>query len=92
MLTIAHVLMIWMMGMFLKGSWEQTLINWDNMAPASGLSLGILYTIGIIFSTIAILVLFGDLVLVVSGKLSHTISSEAEEALAEVAHNDAHQG
>jgi len=92
LLTIAHVLMIGMMGMFLKGSWQQTLINWDNMAPASGFSLGILYGIGIVFSSIAILVLVGDLVLVVTGKLSHTISSEAEEALAEVAHNDARQG
>jgi len=94
MLTIAHLLMIWMMGMFLKGSWQQMLINWDNLAPASGLSLGILYVIGVVFSAIAILVLFGDMVLILRGKLTHTISSEAEEALAEVAHNakDAHQG
>ena len=37
---------------------------------------------------IAILVLLGDLYCIVTGKLTHTLSSEAEEALAEVA---AHQ-
>ena len=83
LLTIAHVLMIAIMGMFLQGSWKQTVINWNNMAPASGLSWGLLYGIGIVFSVIAIFILLGDLVGIVTGKLSHTISSEAEEALAE---------
>ena len=48
--------------------------------------MGALYGIGIVFSVIAILVLLGDLVQIVTGKLSHTISSEGEEALAEAAH------
>ena len=84
LLTIAHLLMIATMGMFLQGSWQQTMINLDNMAPASGLSMGALYGVGILFSVIAILVLFGDMVCIITGKLSHTISSEAQEALAEV--------
>ncbi len=85
MLTIAHILMIAIMVMFLHGSWLQTMINLNNMAPASGISMGALYGIGIVFSFIAILVLLGDLFCIVTGKLSHTISSEAQEALAEVA-------
>ena len=84
--TIAHVLMIAIMGMFLQGSWQQTAINWHDMAPASGFSMGALYGIGIVFSVIAILVLLGDMVQIITGKLSHTISSEGEEALAEAAH------
>lgn len=86
LLAIAHVLMIAIMGMFLHGSWLQTRIAWNNVAPASGLSLGLLYGIGVVFSVIAILILFGDMVAIVTGKLTHTISSEADEALAEVAH------
>ena len=86
LLTIAHVLMIGIMGMFLQGSWQQTMINWSNMAPASGISMGLLYGVGILFSVIAILVLFGDMVCIITGKLSHTLSSEAEEALAEAVH------
>lgn len=87
MLTVAHVLMIGIMGMFLHGSWLQTVINWHNMAPASGVSMGLLYGIGIVFSIIAILVLLGDLYCIITGRLSHTITSEGEEALAEAAHH-----
>jgi len=85
LLAIAHILMIWMMWLFLDGSWQQTIINLGNMAPASGISLGALYGVGIVFSVIAILVLLGDLYCIVTGKLTHTMSSEAQEALAEVA-------
>ncbi len=83
LLAIAHVLMIGMMWLFLDGSWQQTVINLGNMAPASGISLGALYGVGIVFSVIAILVLLGDLYCIVTGQLSHTLASEAEEALAE---------
>lgn len=89
LLSIAHLLMIAMMWLFLQGSWQQTVINLGNAAPASGISLGWLYGVGILFGAIAILVLLGDLYGIVTGKLSHTITSEAEEALAEVAaHGD----
>lgn len=89
LLSIAHLLMIAMMWLFLQGSWQQTLINLGNAAPASGISLGALYGIGILFGAIAILVLLGDLYGIVTGRITHTISSEAEEALAEVAaHGD----
>jgi TRAP-type C4-dicarboxylate transport system permease small subunit len=84
-LALANLLMIAIMLMFLRGSWLQTVINLDNKAPASGLSTGLLYGIGIVFSVIAILVLLGDLHAVVRGRLSDTTSSEAKEALAEVA-------
>ena len=46
-------------------------------------NLGALYGVGIVFSVIAILVLLGDLYCIVTGQLSHTLASEAEEALAE---------
>jgi TRAP-type C4-dicarboxylate transport system permease small subunit len=60
-------------------------INLDNKAPASGLSTGLLYGIGIVFSVIAVIILLGDLYGIVTGRISSTTSSEAEEALAEVA-------
>lgn len=90
LLTIAHLIMIAIMGMFLQGSWQQTVINLNNMAPASGISMGALYGVGIVFSVMAILVLFGDMVCIITGKLSHTISSEAQEALAEVSETAEH--
>ncbi len=84
LLAIAHVFMIGMMWLFLDGSWQQTVINLGNFAPASGISMSALYGVGIVFSVIAILVLLGDLYCIVTGKLTHTMASEAEEALAEV--------
>ncbi len=92
LLAIAHILMIWMMWLFLEGSWQQTIINLGNMAPASGISLGALYGVGIVFSVVAILVLAGDLFCIITGKLTHTMSSEAEEALAEVASHSGNHG
>ena len=84
LLSIAQVIMIAMMVMFLYGSWQQTVINMDNMAPASGISQGYLYGIGVVFSVIAILVLLNDLYKIATGQLLHTLASEASEALAEV--------
>jgi TRAP-type C4-dicarboxylate transport system permease small subunit len=87
-LAIANLLMIAIMLMFLQGSWLQTKINLGNMAPASGISTGALYGVGIVFSVVAILILLGDLYAVVTGRIIDTTSSEAKEALAEVAAHD----
>ena len=83
LLVVAHIIMIAMMALFLQGSWLQTVINLNNMAPASGISTGFLYGIGIVFSSIAILVLLGDLYGIVSGKVNRVSKSVAQEALEE---------
>jgi TRAP-type transport system small permease protein len=87
LLLIAQLLMIAIMGMFGYGSWQQTVINLDNMAPASGISVGFLYGIGVVFSVGAIVVLLGDFYRIAAGKNIVTISSEAAEVLAEVGVN-----
>ena len=83
LLSISHLIMIAIMALFVQGSWQQTLINLGNAAPASGISLGALYGVGILFGVIAILVLLGDLYCIVVGRLTHTLASEADEALEE---------
>lgn len=92
LLALANLLMIAIMLMFLQGSWLQTGINLGNKAPASGLSTGLLYGIGIVFSVIAIAILLGDLYGIVTGRLGSATSSEAREALAEVAAHENGQG
>ena len=89
LLVVAHIIMIAMMALFLQGSWLQTVINLNNMAPASGISTGWLYGVGIVFGVIAILVLLGDLFGILTGRVKTTISSEAAEALEEVAAHNA---
>ena len=72
-----------MMWLFLDGSWQQTGINLNNMAPASGISLSVLYGAGVLFGAFSILILLGDLYCIVTGRLTHTVASEAVDALAE---------
>ena len=54
----------------LVGSWEQTLINWDVVAPASGLSSALFYGVLVSFAVSAGLILLADLVRALTGKLS----------------------
>ena len=83
LLAIAYMLMIGIMWLFLDGSWQQTQINLGNVAPASGISMGALYGVGVVFSVIAILILLGDLYDIVTGRAVLALKSEAAEALAE---------
>jgi TRAP-type transport system small permease protein len=69
-LIVSQVLMLYVTWLLLVGSWEQTVINWDVAAPASGLSTGLFYGVGIVFSISAGLILLADLVRAVSGRLS----------------------
>jgi len=54
---LSHGLMLYATVLLLIGSWQQSLINWDVVAPASGLSVAVFYGVGLVFgvSTIPIL-------------------------------------
>ena len=69
-LVISQLLMLFATWLFLQGSWLQTNINLHNAAPASGMSVGIVYAAGIIFSISVGFILLADLYRVVSGKAS----------------------
>src|SRR5512136_2927605 len=48
---VSNILMLYSVYLFFRGSWDQTLINLDNMAPATGLSSGwFYYSVGVFFS------------------------------------------
>lgn len=68
-LVVSHVLMLYATWLFLKGSWQQTLINLDVTSPAAGVSMGMLYGAGIVFSVSAGLILLCDLFRIVTGDL-----------------------
>lgn len=48
--VISHLLMLWVSWLIFEGSWIQTGINWSSTAPSTGLSMGILYASGVVFS------------------------------------------
>src|SRR3712207_3754993 len=68
--------------LLLVGSWEQTIINLNGAAPASGLSTGIFYAVGIVFSVSVGLILLHDLYRAVTGQMSEdelVMVKESEE-------------
>jgi TRAP-type transport system small permease protein len=81
-LIVSQLLMLYATWLLLKGSWEQTLINWDVAAPASGLSTGLFYGVGIVFAVSTGLILLNDLYRAVTGQLSEAdlvMVKESEE-------------
>jgi TRAP-type transport system small permease protein len=81
-LVVSQVLMLYVTWLLLVGSWEQTLINWDVAAPASGLSTGLFYGVGVVFAVSSGLILISDLVRVVTGRASEAdlvMVKESEE-------------
>ena len=88
-LVVSQLLMLFATWLFLQGSWLQTNINLHNAAPASGMSVGIVYAAGIIFSISVGFILLADLYRVVSGKASDkdlvmVRESEEQEQLEEL--------
>jgi TRAP-type C4-dicarboxylate transport system permease small subunit len=64
----SHGLMIVASLLLVQGSWAQTLINWNVRAPATGLSVGYFYGIGIVFGVSAIAILAYELARVLTGR------------------------
>ena len=81
-LVASLLLMLLATGLFLQGSWLQTRINFSSTAPASGLSVGLLYGVGIVFSVSVLLILLYELYRVLSGQVRDeelVIVKESEE-------------
>ena len=81
-LVASLLLMLLATGLFLHGSWVQTRINLGSTAPASGLSVGFLYGVGVVFSVSVLLILAYELYRVLSGRARDdelVIVKESEE-------------
>jgi TRAP-type C4-dicarboxylate transport system permease small subunit len=81
-LIVSQLLMLYATWLLLVGSWEQTLINWNVVAPASGLSTGLFYGVGLVFAVSAGGILLADLYRLVTGQLSEdelVMVKESEE-------------
>jgi TRAP-type C4-dicarboxylate transport system permease small subunit len=67
-LVLAYALMLLMCWMLFRGSLEQTQINWDVTAPSSGASMAWFYSVGLVFSVSAALVLLADFYRLITGR------------------------
>jgi TRAP-type C4-dicarboxylate transport system permease small subunit len=68
--ALSHVLMLVCVWLIFKGSWQQTAINVDVYAPATGLSSGFFYGIGIVFSVSAAVILLNNLYRLSMGRIA----------------------
>ena len=95
-LVVSQVLMLCVTWLFLKGSWEQTLINLDVKSPSAGISMGMFYGVGVIFSISVGMILLYDLYRLATGRMSDeelvmVKESEEQEELEELQKNLAAQ-
>src|SRR3954464_15942877 len=67
---INYCLMLFADWGMVSGSWRQTIINIDDRAPATGLSLGIFYFVAVVFGVSAGIMLLYDLFRVGAGQAS----------------------
>jgi TRAP-type transport system small permease protein len=67
---LSHVLMIGCSLLIIQGSWLQTKINWSVSAPATGLSVGWFYGIGLVFGASATLIQLYELYRVLTGQVT----------------------
>jgi len=76
----SNLLMLYALWLFLNGSWQQTLINLGNKAPATGLSSGWYYGVGIFFSIAAGLLVLRNIYDVVAGKIAEEDLIQVQES------------
>lgn len=62
LLTLTYLLMLFATWLFLQGSWKQTLINLNVGAPSTGISMGLFYGAGLVFSVLSSVLLGAQLV------------------------------
>jgi TRAP-type C4-dicarboxylate transport system permease small subunit len=81
-LVLGYALMLLTCWLIFRGSLEQTKINWDVAAPSSGASMGWFYSVGLVFSVSAAVVLLNDLFKLLTGRVSEAdliIIKESED-------------
>ena len=69
-LVLGQLLMLYCSWLLLKGSWQQSVINYEVEAPVTGWSMAIVYASGVLFAVSSAVLLLRDLVRTLSGQLA----------------------
>jgi TRAP-type C4-dicarboxylate transport system permease small subunit len=84
--VLSHALILFASILFLQGSWKQMAIslNVGAIAPVTGMSMGLFYGTGVVFSVFAVLITAAELYAVLTGRLRDdelvTVKETFEEA------------
>jgi TRAP-type transport system small permease protein len=76
---LSQGLMLWICLLLWQGSWSQTMINWNNHAPISGISVGLMYAAGLMASACMALVLLNNLWRSVRGEFPETWATPTKD-------------
>jgi TRAP-type C4-dicarboxylate transport system permease small subunit len=82
-LVTGQLLMLYIIYLLFMGSWQQAQINAEVHAPVTGASVAIFYASGLVFSASAALIILGDLLRVLTGRMRDdelVMVKESEEA------------
>ena len=92
--VVSNLLMLYVVWLFASGAWQQTIINMDNRAPATGLSSGLYYGIGVFFCISAAAIIVYHLFQIVTGRMTEDeliqVRESEDEAKAAVAEGGEH--
>jgi len=80
---VSLVLMLGCLWLLFKGSYEQTVINWDTTSAVMEVSMSWFYASGMAFSVLSAPILLGDLWRLVTGQIDEehlVLMKESEEA------------
>jgi len=81
-LIVTQILMLYATWLLLQGSWEQTMINLDVKSPSAGISMGLIYGVGVVFSVSVGIIILHDLYRIFTGQMSEAemvMVKESEE-------------
>jgi TRAP-type transport system small permease protein len=76
----SNLLMLYAVWLFANGSWRQTIINLENMAPATGLSTGLFYGVGLFFSVFAAIIIVYHLFALLTGRMTEAELIQTKES------------
>lgn len=69
-LAISHILVLYVIWLLLKGSWEQAVINIDTKTPVTGISMAVFYGVGVVFGLSTGAMLSCNLLRLLCGRMS----------------------
>jgi TRAP-type C4-dicarboxylate transport system permease small subunit len=71
-LGLSHLLMLYLCWLMFRGSWQQTVINWETTSAVMEASMGFFYAAGLFFSVVAIVFILNDFLRLLFGRLAES--------------------
>jgi TRAP-type C4-dicarboxylate transport system permease small subunit len=71
-LGLSHLLMLYLCWLMFRGSWQQTVINWETTSAVMEASMGFFYAAGLFFSVVALVFILNDFVRLLFGRLAES--------------------